>query len=175
MDTSNATEPLIFLCDLETLYDDDDHGDTGTLLTPTNEVYPAWMDDDDVPPTEPLDLSGESPTYYLADLMTGEGAVRMSHVLRRFPLDHFDTIVLSFERVSSLDATGLAVMVRLYSQLVTSGRTLILKDVPPEIGQQLATVGVNALFGEPKKEGFLRPITGKLRALGRKKPLSEAT
>ena len=109
---------------------------------------------------------GSSPTYYLADELTGESAIRLALRLRKLPLSQFQKIVLSFGNVTSLDATGLAILVRLYSQLVTSGRQLVLCDVSDEILTQLKPVGLDSLFRDrPTKGGFLRPISGKFRAL----------
>jgi len=171
--SEGLTEPAIYMCDLETYYADEDE-DELDLPAPPAELLPPPSDGsaDEVPETEPIVIAGESPTYYLPDQMTGRGAVRLAEVLRRFPLGHYETIVLSFERVSALDATGLAITVRLYSQLVTTGRKLVFRDVPKGIREQLSTVGLDSLFKEQPKSGrFLRPITDKLLALGRKKGL----
>ena len=120
-----------------------------------------------VPPTYASPV-GDSPTYYLADQLTGEAALRLASRLSHLPLEQFEKIVLSFGNVTSLDATGLAVLVRLYSQLITSGRRLVLRDVPPTIADQLKTVGLDSIFGErPTGNGFFRPITGRFRALNR--------
>ena len=109
---------------------------------------------------------GDSPTYYLADQLTGEAALKLASRLSHLPLERFQTVVLSFGNVTSLDATGLAVIVRLYSQLVTNGRRLVLRDVRPDVADKLEDVGLGSLFGEHlPKHGFLRPITGRFRAL----------
>ena len=112
--------------------------------------------------------AGVSPTYYLADQLTGNDAIRLASRLRRLPLEQFQKVVLSLRNVTSLDASGLAILVRLYSQLVASGRQLALRDISPVIHEQLAAVGLDSVFTEkPTRGGFFRPITNRFRALGR--------
>lgn len=123
------------------------------------------VDEIEAPPDTP---AGVSPTYRLADQLSGEEALTLASRLRRLPLEKFEKIVLSFANVTSLDATGLAILVRLYSQLVASGRRLEIRDIPPAIREQLEEVGVASLFAErTAHRGFLRPITDRFRALGR--------
>ena len=111
---------------------------------------------------------GVSPTYHLADQLTGDDAIKLARRLGRLPLEQFQKIVLSLREVTSLDATGLAILVRLYSQLVASGRQLALRDISPAILEQLAAVGLDSVFAEgPTRGGFFRPITTRFRALVR--------
>ena len=132
--------------------------------TVESEVYGRGAPRQPVPEA----VADVSPTYYLADQLTGDRAIRLASRLRRLPLQRFRKIVLSFTNVTALDATGLAILVRLYSQLVANRQQLVLRDISPPILKQLAEVGLDSLFAErPVRGGFLRPITDRFRALSR--------
>jgi anti-anti-sigma factor len=115
-----------------------------------------------------------SPTYFLADDLAGTTAIGLAKRLEKLPIERFDTIVLSLREVEHIDASGLAVLVRLYSRLASTKRQLVLRDISPPIAELLEGVGLGSVFEDRSFEPGARPSTAvRLRALPPDQPPRE--
>lgn len=84
------------------------------------------------------------------DLMGWE-ALKTAENLSTTPIQAYDGITLSLERMKSIDSAGIAVLVRLYSQLKRQNKTLVLDRVPEEVRGFLTKVGLfDVLINNPK-------------------------
>ena len=80
------------------------------------------------------------------DDLVGENALGFLERLSRNPLDPVRRIELRFDERAGLDASGVAVLVRLYSHAVRTGRELKLSHVPAHVLATLTEVGLRPLL-----------------------------
>ena len=81
-------------------------------------------------------------TYAIPHPMTGEAAMQLSETAQNFPYERLDCLWLSFDSVSAIDASGVAVLVRLYSHLVKLGKRMQLVACEPKLVKLLAEAGL---------------------------------
>lgn len=98
--------------------------------------------------------------FLIADELTGVTAMRLADRLHSMALDDIDVVVLSLKGADTVDASGLAVLVRLYSRLVSAQKTLILRDVGPDIAQMIEQLGLRSvLLGDSRgKDDPILPL-----------------
>jgi anti-anti-sigma factor len=75
--------------------------------------------------------------------LCGSQAFRIARKLESIPLRRGDTLVLDLDSVGSLDATGMAVLVRVRGQARRVGVDLRLKNPNPEIRSLLTRTGAH--------------------------------
>ena len=85
-------------------------------------------------------------THVVAWTMSGGAAFELGSELSRLPLEHIDHVELSLRRVSELDVSGIASLVRVFSQLSSQGKGLVLSDVAPAVHCTLKRVGLTAVL-----------------------------
>lgn len=78
--------------------------------------------------------------------LAGKNALHLASELNNMPMNEWNRMYLDCSHVKKIDATGLAVLVRLYSQLCIKGKELMLTDVPQPIQKQLTQHGLWDLF-----------------------------
>lgn len=88
-------------------------------------------------------------TFVRPDELTGEAALQLAARIASRPLSRVRGVYLSLANARSVDATGVAVLVRLYSQLESAGKEFGLLDVPPEIDDDLREFGLDFLTRAP--------------------------
>lgn len=93
-------------------------------------------------------------SYIIRDELNGPQALRFAAEVAHTPLEHIATVEISLRYASAVDVTGLAVLVRLYSQLQASGRRLTLTEVPEHIQRSFAAVGVTHLVTRERHTWF---------------------
>lgn len=93
-------------------------------------------------------------SYIIRDELNGAQALRFAAEVAQTSLAHIDTVEFSLRYASGVDVTGLAVIVRLYSQLQASGRELTLTEVPERIEAAFAAVGVTHLITRERRAWF---------------------
>ena len=88
-------------------------------------------------------------SYIVRDELNGAQALRFADELGRASLRGLEGVELSLRHASGLDVAGMAVLVRLYSQLGASGRSLVISDVPRHIAERFEELGVQHLLAAP--------------------------
>jgi len=78
--------------------------------------------------------------------LCGADALRLASKLPGTELSLADHVVLSLKHITEADAAGMALLVRLYSQLSARGTTLSLRDVSRPLQKLMKEVGLTALF-----------------------------
>jgi anti-anti-sigma factor len=73
-------------------------------------------------------------------------ALRFADYLKRIPFQRFDRIVLSLAGVRSIDATGIAVLVRLYSHLMSKKKALVLTGITLPVLTLLHQIGLTEVM-----------------------------
>jgi anti-anti-sigma factor len=81
--------------------------------------------------------------------LCGRNALELANRLSVAIADDVDALVLSFKDVADMDVSGVAALVRIYSNLEQSGRRLVLTDVPLRIRDFLDSVGLAHLLLQP--------------------------
>ena len=85
-------------------------------------------------------------SYIIRDELNGSQALRFARLLGDLSLRDFDGIELSMSGATGLDVAGMAVLVRVYSQLERSGRRLVLRDVPAHVAEVFTRVGAQHMI-----------------------------
>lgn len=101
-------------------------------------------------------LDSQKPNLRLSvvngDLMGWE-ALKTAENLSSTPINAYGGITLSLERMRSIDSAGIAILVRLYSQLKRQNKTLTLDKVPEDVQGFLTKVGLDdVLINSPKPQ-----------------------
>jgi anti-anti-sigma factor len=86
-------------------------------------------------------------THQLEHDLHGAQALELARELNHFPIHAMDRMVLRMNKVQHLDATGLAILVRLFSHLSARGKHLELDCLTPSIRHFLDQHGLTELFG----------------------------
>ena len=102
-------------------------------------------------------------TFVNNDELTGDRAIRLAQRLSSRPLGELQGIVLSLKHAGSVDASGIAVMVRMYSQLARVGKSFALVDGPKDVEKLLRQAGLAFLID--RRDVARRPLTLRRRAL----------
>lgn len=92
-------------------------------------------------------------TLLVRRALAGAEALGLAADVAALPLNRIDTLTLSLRRVAALDVSGVAALVRLYSQLKHAGKQLVLSDVPDKLKELLEAgglLGVIPLAPEPE-------------------------
>ncbi len=74
--------------------------------------------------------------------LVGAEALNLCHDLQALPIREFHEVEFSLKHVERIDVSGIAALVRLYSNLVRGGRTLRLTDVPHRVMRVLVRSGL---------------------------------
>ncbi len=77
----------------------------------------------------------------IEDDLTGQQALSMVEEMDKVPVHRIDRIILSLGKVKRIDATGVAILVRLYSQLVAKGKQLLLTQLTHPVRSTLEEIG----------------------------------
>ena len=85
-------------------------------------------------------------THVVRRRLKGIESMGLSADLARLPLEDCDRLFLSLAWVRDVDASGIAVLVRLYSQMTRQGKTLMLTDVPRGVRAQLDRYGLTTVI-----------------------------
>ena len=94
--------------------------------------------------------------------LTGWEALKTAKDLSDTPMGAYDGITLSLEKMKSIDSAGIAILVRLYSQLKRRRKTLSLEKVPEEIRGFLTQIGLEEiLINTPTATGTRAPSSRK--------------
>lgn len=84
--------------------------------------------------------------------LTGEIDIAASDALSRVDggtMPPTTQVVVDLSAVTFLDSVGVSFLVRLATQAREQGRTVVLREVPPAVGEVLALVGASELFDVP--------------------------
>jgi anti-anti-sigma factor len=85
--------------------------------------------------------------FIVKNNLIGKEALKLAAELNNTSIHHIEGMTLSFSNeVKNIDATGLAILVRLYSQLSAKGKSLMLTDVPNSIQSTLDRHGLHSVF-----------------------------
>lgn len=95
-------------------------------------------------------------TYRIGYDLTGRRALSLAQELARIPIAEIDALILTLAEVKTIDASGLAVLVRLYSHLMRSKKFLVLKEFSPEVEGILRRVGLESVLVEAEEPSALR-------------------
>ena len=93
-----------------------------------------------------MNHQAESHFYKIPHDLSGQTALVLSEELNSMPVHRIGAMILSLENVKSIDATGLAILVRLYSHMSALGKKLFLADVPRTIQKSLEQLGLDRVF-----------------------------
>ena len=85
-------------------------------------------------------------TYRVDSALSGAEAFRLLDVAHRFPFSRMRRLVLSLAGVERIDASGIAVLVRLFSRLRRLGIALELCDVPVDVAMFLGHSGLTGVL-----------------------------
>ena len=99
-------------------------------------------------------------SYIIRDELSGShAALSFADQLGTTSLSRFDGIELSLRNASTVDVAGLAVIVRLYSQLEGSGRRLVLTDAPRHVESAFEELGLQGMLrkSRPRAGRFSMP------------------
>ncbi len=88
-------------------------------------------------------------SYIIREELNGANALRFAEQLSTSSFQGVDGIELSLGRATEVDVVGLAVLVRIYSQLVARGRTLVVCDVPSHVLGQFRRLGIEHMVARP--------------------------
>jgi len=77
----------------------------------------------------------------IEDDLTGLKALSMVEEMDKVPIHRIDRIILSLGNVKRIDATGVAILVRLYSQLIVKGKQLLLTQLTHPVRTTLEEIG----------------------------------
>lgn len=87
--------------------------------------------------------------------LCGTEAFGLAHQVRDLPLEQAEGVRLRFAPTAEMDVTGVAVVVRLYSQLSASGKRLVLADAPLKMRRALDELGLAPMLLERERtNGF---------------------
>ena len=75
-----------------------------------------------------------------------QNAVRFADYIKRIPFQRFDRIVLSLAGVEHIDASGIAVLVRLYSHLMNKNKNLVLIGITLPVLELLRQIGLDEVM-----------------------------
>ncbi len=78
--------------------------------------------------------------------LAGTHALSMVYEMDKVPVHRVDRIILSFAKVRRIDATGLAMLVRLYSQLISRGKQLLLTQLTQQVRTLLEQIGFSGVL-----------------------------
>lgn len=84
--------------------------------------------------------------HVIGDELSGENALKLARGLAHQQFGSVDRVVLSLRQATTVDASGIAVLVRLYSQLSRAGIPLIVTDVPAHVQQMLQETGLSTVL-----------------------------
>jgi anti-anti-sigma regulatory factor len=76
--------------------------------------------------------------------LVGHDALGLARELSALPLEQATGLTLSLRNVAVIDASGVAALVRLYSQFEAAGKVLDLVDVSASVFHELERVGIDA-------------------------------
>ena len=88
----------------------------------------------------------ENHFYRIPHDLSGQTALVISEELSNMPVHRMGTMILSLENVKSIDATGLAILVRLYSHMSSLGKKMFLTDVPQSIKKSMTQLGLDRVL-----------------------------
>ncbi len=91
-------------------------------------------------------------------------ALRFADSLQRIPFQRFDRIVLSLAGVRNIDASGLAVLVRLYSHLMSKKKDLVLTGITLPVLGILNQIGLNEVMSHSQPVEVGSPIPSEMLA-----------
>lgn len=94
-------------------------------------------------------------SYLIRDELNGPRALSFAAEVAGHSMAGVRAVELSFASTSEIDVAGLAVLVRLFSQLNASGRALVLTDVPARVSDQFQALGLGHMIAKPP-----RPVVG---------------
>ena len=77
----------------------------------------------------------------IEDDLTGQQALSMVEEMNKVSVHRIDRIILSLGKVKRIDATGVAILVRLYSQLIAKGKQLLLTQLTLPVRTTLEEIG----------------------------------
>jgi anti-anti-sigma regulatory factor len=78
--------------------------------------------------------------------LVGDTAFALVQGLRRLPWERIQSLTLSLRGIDQIDASGIAALVRLHSQLATSGRRLRLCHVSAPVAADLERVDLTSVL-----------------------------
>ncbi len=90
-------------------------------------------------------------SYLVRDELNGKRALDFASEIASQSMQDVDGVELSMRYASGVDVAGLAVLVRMYSQLRSTGRGFAMTEVPDHIASQLAEIGVTHLIAATPK------------------------
>lgn len=88
-------------------------------------------------------------SYIIREELNGSNALRFAEQLGASSFRGVAGIELSLGGASHVDVAGLAVLVRVYSQLLACGRTLVVRDVPTHVRAQFERLGIEHMIADP--------------------------
>ena len=78
--------------------------------------------------------------------LAGKDAMKLCGDLSVLPYHEIDGLELSLKHVERIDATGVAVLVRIYSHLMRTGRSFVVIDVPQRVMRVLTVSGLDGVI-----------------------------
>lgn len=101
-------------------------------------------------------------SYIIREELNGSSALRFAEQLSTSSFQGIDGIELSLAGATRMDVAGMAVLVRIYSQLRAAGRTLVVRDVPTHVRTQFERLGIEHMIADaapaPQRARF--PLLG---------------
>lgn len=90
-------------------------------------------------------------SYIIRDELNGPQALRFADTLAQ-QADDLDAIELSLRHATGVDVAGLAVLVRVKSQMQSRGRQVAITNAPRHVRAAFADLGLEHLLTEQKAE-----------------------
>lgn len=78
--------------------------------------------------------------------MLNQDALQELQTIKQLSLEQTRTLELSLRHVSEIDASGVASLLRLQSNLSRQNKQLVLCDISPSLHEQLRSVGADRVF-----------------------------
>ena len=84
---------------------------------------------------------------------TEESALRILDSIVKLPLRQVDRVVLMCDNIQRIDASSVAALIRLYSKLRNTQRSLVVRGTTPEVKQTLREIGLASLLEDRADRG----------------------